>query len=89
MIDAAGLADPSTSRSTAASARQTVAGAAAAGANVLVAGSALFRDPDGLEHAVQRAARPRHRCDLRRLTMPVPVIKMTDMVDFSGAGADG
>jgi ribulose-phosphate 3-epimerase len=30
----------------------TVAGAAAAGANVLVAGSALFRDPDGLEHAV-------------------------------------
>jgi ribulose-phosphate 3-epimerase len=31
---------------------QTVAGAAAAGANVLVAGSALFRDPAGLEHAV-------------------------------------
>jgi ribulose-phosphate 3-epimerase len=30
----------------------TVAGAAAAGANVLVAGSALFRDPEGLEHAV-------------------------------------
>jgi ribulose-phosphate 3-epimerase len=30
----------------------TVAGAAAAGANVLVAGSALYRDPDGLEHAV-------------------------------------
>ena len=30
----------------------TVAGAAAAGANVLVSGSALFRDPDGLEHAV-------------------------------------
>jgi ribulose-phosphate 3-epimerase len=30
----------------------TVAGAAAAGANVLVAGSALFRDPDGLKHAV-------------------------------------
>jgi ribulose-phosphate 3-epimerase len=30
----------------------TVAGAAAAGANVLVAGSALFRDPRGLEHAV-------------------------------------
>ena len=30
-----------------------VAGAAAAGANVLVAGSALFRDPDGLEHAVK------------------------------------
>ncbi|HYF47294.1 MAG TPA: ribulose-phosphate 3-epimerase [Acidimicrobiales bacterium] len=31
---------------------ETVAGAAAAGANVLVAGSALFRDPEGLEHAV-------------------------------------
>lgn len=30
----------------------TVAGAVAAGANVLVAGSALFRDPAGLEHAV-------------------------------------
>jgi ribulose-phosphate 3-epimerase len=29
----------------------TAAGAAAAGANVLVAGSALFRDPEGLEHA--------------------------------------
>jgi ribulose-phosphate 3-epimerase len=31
---------------------QTVAGAARAGANVLVAGSALYRDPDGLGHAV-------------------------------------
>jgi len=30
----------------------TIAGAVAAGADVLVAGSALFRDPDGLEHAV-------------------------------------
>ncbi len=30
----------------------TVAGAARAGANVLVAGSALYRDPDGLGHAV-------------------------------------
>ena len=29
----------------------TIAGAAAAGANVLVAGSALFRDPGGLGHA--------------------------------------
>jgi ribulose-phosphate 3-epimerase len=29
----------------------TAAGAAGAGANVLVAGSALFRDPEGLEHA--------------------------------------
>ena len=30
----------------------TVAGAASAGANVLIAGSALYRDPEGLEHAV-------------------------------------
>ena len=30
----------------------TIQGAAAAGANVLVAGSALFRDPAGLAHAV-------------------------------------
>ena len=30
----------------------TIAGAAAAGANVLVAGSSLFADPQGLEHAV-------------------------------------
>ena len=30
----------------------TVAGAAAAGANVLVAGSSLYRDPEGLGHAV-------------------------------------
>ncbi|HLF40552.1 MAG TPA: ribulose-phosphate 3-epimerase, partial [Acidimicrobiia bacterium] len=30
----------------------TIAGAAAAGADVLVAGSALFCDPEGLEHAV-------------------------------------
>ena len=30
----------------------TISGAASAGANVLVAGSALFRDPLGLEHAV-------------------------------------
>jgi ribulose-phosphate 3-epimerase len=30
----------------------TVAGAARAGANVLVSGSSLFRDPQGLEHAV-------------------------------------
>lgn len=30
----------------------TIVGAARAGANVLVAGSSLFRDPEGLEHAV-------------------------------------
>ena len=31
---------------------KTVAGAVRAGANVLVAGTALFKDPEGLEHAV-------------------------------------
>lgn len=31
---------------------RTVAGAVAAGANVLIAGSALYRDPEGLGHAV-------------------------------------
>jgi ribulose-phosphate 3-epimerase len=31
----------------------TAAGASSAGANVLVAGSALFEDPEGLEHAVR------------------------------------
>ena len=36
---------------------QTAAGAAAAGANVLVAGSALFRDPEGLEHATAEIRR--------------------------------
>jgi len=30
----------------------TIAGAVGAGADVLIAGSALFRDPEGLEHAV-------------------------------------
>jgi ribulose-phosphate 3-epimerase len=30
----------------------TIQGAAAAGANILVAGSSLYRDPEGLEHAV-------------------------------------
>ena len=30
----------------------TIAGAASAGANILVAGSALYRDPEGLAHAV-------------------------------------
>jgi ribulose-phosphate 3-epimerase len=35
----------------------TVSGAAAAGANVLVAGTSLFRDPEGLEHAVTELRR--------------------------------
>jgi ribulose-phosphate 3-epimerase len=38
----------------------TVGGAAAAGANVLVSGSALYADPEGLEHAVSEL---RHRAN--------------------------
>jgi ribulose-phosphate 3-epimerase len=41
----------------------TVAAAAAAGANALVAGSALFKDPDGFEHAVRDL---RHRAEQAR-----------------------
>jgi ribulose-phosphate 3-epimerase len=41
----------------------TVAGAARAGARVLVAGSALYRDPDGLAHAVaELRARAEEAC---------------------------
>jgi ribulose-phosphate 3-epimerase len=43
---------------------ETIAGAAAAGANVFVAGTSLFRDPEGQAHAVAdlraRAMRARH-----------------------------
>ncbi len=49
----------STSRSTADSTPHTVAGAVSSGANVIVAGSALYRDPDGLEHAVTELRAPR------------------------------
>ena len=41
----------------------TIQGAAAAGANVLVAGSALYRDPEGLSHAV---AELRHLAEATR-----------------------
>src|SRR3954464_13950845 len=37
---------------------QTVVGAVDAGANVIVAGSSLYRDPDGLEHAVTALRTP-------------------------------
>lgn len=33
---------------------ETVSGAAAAGANVLISGSSMFKDPDGLGHAVDK-----------------------------------
>jgi ribulose-phosphate 3-epimerase len=52
MIDAAGLADRVDLEVDGGIGPSTVEGAAAAGANVLVAGSALFRDPEGLTHAV-------------------------------------
>jgi ribulose-phosphate 3-epimerase len=52
MITAAGLADVVDVEVDGGIGPNTVGGAAAAGANVLVAGSALFRDPEGLEHAV-------------------------------------
>jgi len=64
MIDAAGLGDEVDLEVDGGIGPETIAGAAGAGANVLIAGSALYRDPDGLEHAVTdlrtraEAARP-------------------------------
>ena len=52
MIDAAGLADTVDLEVDGGIGPATIAGAVAAGANVLIAGSALYRDPEGLEHAV-------------------------------------
>jgi len=52
MIEAAGLVDQVDIEVDGGIGPNTVGGAAAAGANVLVAGSALFRDPEGLAHAV-------------------------------------
>jgi ribulose-phosphate 3-epimerase len=52
MVDGAGLADLVDVEVDGGIAPDTVAGAARAGANVLVAGSALYRDPDGPAHAV-------------------------------------
>lgn len=64
MIDAAGLGDTVDLEVDGGIGPSTIAGATAAGANVLIAGSALYRDPEGLEHAVAdlraraEAARP-------------------------------
>jgi ribulose-phosphate 3-epimerase len=64
LVEAAGLADRVRIEVDGGIGPSTVAGAVAAGADVLVAGSALFRDPDGLAHAVSdlraraEAARP-------------------------------
>ncbi len=52
MIDEAGLADEIDLEVDGGIGPATIEGAARAGANVLIAGSALYRDPDGLEHAV-------------------------------------
>jgi ribulose-phosphate 3-epimerase len=52
MLEGAGLADTVDIEVDGGIGPTTVAGAATAGANVLIAGSALFKDPLGLEHAV-------------------------------------
>jgi ribulose-phosphate 3-epimerase len=52
MVDAAGLADSVHVEVDGGIGPSTVASAAAAGANLLIAGSALYRDPEGLRHAV-------------------------------------
>ncbi len=52
MLEAAGRADDVHIEVDGGIGPATIAGAAAAGANVLIAGSALYRDPLGLEHAV-------------------------------------
>ena len=52
MISSAGLADRVDVEVDGGIGPSTVASVAAAGANVLVAGSALYRDPEGLAHAV-------------------------------------
>jgi ribulose-phosphate 3-epimerase len=57
LIEAAGRSDTIDIEVDGGIADDTVAGAVSAGANVLVAGSALFRDPDGLEHAVTQLRR--------------------------------
>jgi ribulose-phosphate 3-epimerase len=52
MIDDAGLGETVDLEVDGGIGPATIGGAAAAGANVLIAGSALFKDPLGLEHAV-------------------------------------
>ena len=60
MIEARGLSDRVHLEVDGGISPATIAGAAAAGANVLIAGSALYRDPLGLGHAV---------AELRRLAL--------------------
>ena len=54
MISAAGLDDKVNLEVDGGISVDTVSGSAKSGANVLVAGSALFKDPKGLTHAVQQ-----------------------------------
>ena len=72
MVEAAGLADVVDVEVDGGIAPDTVAGAAAAGANVLVAGSALYRDPDGPRARRHRAPPPRHRRHIGFLTLLAP-----------------
>jgi ribulose-phosphate 3-epimerase len=64
MLDDAGLSETVDLEVDGGIGPSTIAGAAAAGANVLIAGSALYKDPEGLAHAVSdlrsraEAARP-------------------------------
>jgi ribulose-phosphate 3-epimerase len=53
MIDGRGMSDRIELEVDGGIAPATVAGAVRAGANMLIAGSALFRDPEGLPHAVK------------------------------------
>jgi ribulose-phosphate 3-epimerase len=57
MIERAGMSDRVDVEVDGGISAATVAGAAAAGANVFVSGSALFRDPQGLAHAVTELRR--------------------------------
>jgi ribulose-phosphate 3-epimerase len=52
MLDARGLSDSVEVEVDGGIGPSTIEGAVRAGANVLIAGSALYRDPEGLEHAV-------------------------------------
>ena len=64
MIEAAGRSDSVNVEVDGGIGPATIAGAVSAGANILIAGSALYKDPQGLEHAVTdlrsraEAARP-------------------------------
>jgi len=57
MIDGRGMSDRIELEVDGGIAPTTVAGAVRAGANMLIAGSALFRDPEGLPHAVAELRR--------------------------------